>query len=363
MTTRVMIMAGGTGGHVFPGLAVAEALQARGAEVVWLGTRRGLEATLVPEAGIDMEWLSIAGLRGKGVLGWLLAPLRMAVAMFQALVVIMRQRPMVIVGMGGFAAGPGGVMTWLLHKPLLIHEQNAVAGLTNRTLARLAGTVVEAFPGTFPAKRRAVSVGNPVRGTIAQLAPPAQRFADRQGPLRLLVLGGSQGALAINEMMPAALAGLPSQNRPQVWHQTGRSHEQVTRAAYDEYGVEARLAPFIDDMAEAYGWADLVVCRSGALTVAELAAAGVAAVLVPFPYAVDDHQTANGRYLADNGAAVLAQQRDLSAEALSELLAQFCDDCGAGRGRLLAMAEQARALALPDAAARVAELCLEASHG
>ena len=358
-----MIMAGGTGGHVFPGLAVAEALRARGAEVIWLGTRRGLEATLVPKAGIDMEWLAIAGLRGKGAMGWLLAPLRMAKAMLQALVVIMRQRPMVILGMGGFVAGPGGVTTWLLHKPLLIHEQNATAGMTNRYLARLANTVLEAFPGTFPARRRAISVGNPVRAAIARLAAPAERFAGRSGPLRLLVLGGSQGALAINELMPAALAGLPAQSRPQVWHQTGRLHEEVTRSLYDEHGVEARLAPFIDDMAQAYGWADLVLCRSGALTVAELAAAGVGAVLVPFPYAVDDHQSANGRYLADGGAAVLVQQRDLSVEALRGLLAEFSADCAAGRGRLLAMAEQARSLAMPDAAARVAELCLEACDG
>ena len=333
MTARVLIMAGGTGGHVFPGLAVAEALQARGAEVIWLGTRRGLESTLVPNAGIEMEWLDIAGLRGKGMLGWLLAPLRVARAMLQTLVVIMRQRPMVVLGMGGFVAGPGGVMTWLLHKPLLIHEQNATAGMTNRTLARLASKVLEAFPGTFPVKRRAIAVGNPVRASIARLAPPAERFAGRQGPLRLLVLGGSQGALALNEIVPAALAGFSPAGGLQVRHQTGRRHEDATRGFYQARGVEARIDPFIDDMAEAYGWADLVICRSGALTVAELAAAGVGAVLVPFPYAVDDHQTANGRYLADAGAAVLVQQRELSAEVLREWVAEFSADCAAGRGR------------------------------
>ncbi len=360
MSACVLIMAGGTGGHVFPALAVADELRRRGVEVVWLGTRTGLEAQVVPKAGIEMEWISIAGLRGKGALGWLLAPLRLSLAMLQSLVVIMRRRPTAILGMGGFVSGPGGFVSWLLHKPLLIHEQNAVAGLTNRILARLAGRVCEAFPGTFGGRKKVVAVGNPVRAEIAAVAAPRQRFARRSGALRLLVLGGSLGAQALNEMVPAALALMAPEQRPQLWHQAGVRNIEATRALYRQHSLEGRVEPFIDEMAEAYAWADVVVCRSGALTVAELAAVGVGAVLVPFPFAVDDHQTRNAAYLADAGAAVLMQQQSLTPEGLQQLLGEFGHDCAAGRERLLLMAERARELARVDAAVKVADLCLEA---
>src|SRR3569832_1594395 len=266
-----MIMAGGTGGHVFPALAVAAELRARGADVFWLGTRRGLEAKLVPNAGIAMEWVSVAGLRGKGALTLLLAPFRLLRAALQVLAIILRQRP-----------------TVLLRKPRVIHEQNSIAGMTNRLLAPLAQRVCAAFPGTFK-RKDILHTGNPVRREIAELSAPAQRFAARGGPINLLVLGGSLGARALNEMVPAAVATMST--RPSIWHQTGSRHLDEARAAYERAGVSARIAPFIDDMAEAYTWADLVLCRAGALTVAELAAAGVGAVLVPYPHAVDDHQT------------------------------------------------------------------------
>jgi len=351
---RVMIMAGGTGGHVFPALAVAAVLRERGAEVFWLGTRQGLEARVVPATGIAIEWVSVSGLRGKGMMAWLLAPWRLAWAAWQVVGVILRRRPMVVLGMGGFVTGPGGVVTWLLRKPLLIHEQNAVAGLTNKLLAPLAQRVMEGFPGTLRG-RRVLHTGNPVRASIAQLPAPEQRFAERRGALHLLVVGGSLGARALNEVVPAALARLAS--CPEVWHQCGVRHLDEAREHYRRAAVEARIEPFIDDMAAAYGWADLVVCRAGALTVAELAAAGVGAILVPYPHAVDDHQTRNAAYLANGGAAVVVQQREMTVEALHELLGSLAD-----RGRLSAMAQAARRLAQPDAAERVAAQCWEAAY-
>ena len=352
---RVMIMAGGTGGHVFPALAVAAELRERGAEVFWLGTRQGLEAKLVPAAGITMEWVSVSGLRGKGAAAWLLAPWRLLWAAMQVLAVMLRQRPVVVLGMGGFVTGPGGIVTWLLRKPLVIHEQNAIAGLTNRLLAPLALRVLEAFPGTFRGKH-VVHTGNPVRRAIADLPTPEARFAGRSGALRLLVLGGSLGARALNEVVPATIANMPS--RPEIWHQTGSRNLDETLGHYRHAAVTARVEPFIDDMAAAYGWADLVVCRAGALTVAELAAAGVGAILVPYPHAVDDHQTRNAAYLTDAGAAVVIQQRDLTRDSLRELFASCLD-----RARLSAMARAARCLAQPQAAATVAALCWEAARG
>ncbi|HHJ80043.1 MAG TPA: undecaprenyldiphospho-muramoylpentapeptide beta-N-acetylglucosaminyltransferase [Candidatus Tenderia electrophaga] len=364
MTVRIMIMAGGTGGHVFPALAVADELRVRGAEVFWLGTRNGMEAELVPQAGIEMEWISISGLRGKGLLGWLLAPLRLVRATFQSLAVIMRRRPMAILGMGGFVAGPGGLVSWLLHKPLLIHEQNAVAGLTNKLLARVADKVMQAFPDTFEMSNRLVDCGNPVREEIIRLADPSQRFADRNGCLRLLVLGGSLGAQALNEMLPEALAMLSPDQRPDVWHQAGKRNIDAAQQSYKALNVEARVEPFISDMAEAYAWADVVLCRAGALTVSELAAAGVGAMLVPYPFAVDDHQTANARYLSENGAALLLPQAELNVTRLKEILTGFMRDCGENnRGELLQMANHARALAKPLAVKQVADLCMEAANG
>ncbi|MFO1375870.1 MAG: undecaprenyldiphospho-muramoylpentapeptide beta-N-acetylglucosaminyltransferase [Steroidobacteraceae bacterium] len=358
MSGRVLIMAGGTGGHVFPALAVARALAARQREVVWLGTKRGIEARLVPAAGIPVEWVDIGGLRGKGPGSLLFAPFQLLQATWQALRIIRRLRPAVVLGCGGFVSGPGGVAARLTRTPLVIHEQNAVAGLTNRLLCRLADRVATAFPGSFPAgiRREIAVVGNPVRAEIVALPAPAARFASRQGPVRLLVFGGSQGARAINGLMPAALASIPREVRPIVVHQCGRGHEQDTLAAYERHGVKAHVREFIEDMPGAYEWADLAVCRSGALTVAELAAAGLGAVLIPFPAAVDDHQTHNARFLVEAGAARLAPEAGLTSETLTALLV---DLTSRGREGLAAMAAAARRVAVTDAADRVAALCLE----
>lgn len=354
----VLVMAGGTGGHVFPALAVAAELRARGVPVVWLGARSGLEAKLVPAHGFAVEWLEVAGLRGKGWARRLAAPLMLARALWQAARVLRRLRPRLVLGFGGYVSGPAGLMARLLGVPLLIHEQNAIAGYTNRILARLATRVCEAFPGAFPAALGAVTTGNPVRAAIAQLPSPVVRGATHGGRPRLLVLGGSQGALALNRLVPQALALLPAANRPEVVHQAGGRMLDEAAAAYREAGVEARLEPFIDDMAAAYAAADLVVCRAGALTVAELAAAGVASLLVPFPFAVDDHQSANGRFLERAGAARVLVQATLTPESLAAELAALLPD----RERLLAMALAARALARPDAARTVAELGLALAH-
>jgi UDP-N-acetylglucosamine--N-acetylmuramyl-(pentapeptide) pyrophosphoryl-undecaprenol N-acetylglucosamine transferase len=354
-TRTVLIMAGGTGGHVFPALAGARELRARGFEVVWLGTQRGLESRLVPPHGIPIEWIKVAGLRGKGVSNWLAGPFRVLQAIWQSLRVMRRRDPDVVLGAGGFVSGPGGIAAWLTRRPLVIHEQNAVAGLTNRTLARVADRVFEAFPASFPASVHAERIGNPVRCEIAALPGPAVRSASRSGALRLLVLGGSQGALKLNVTVPEAIALLPQASRPEIRHQTGALHEARSRAAYTEHGITASLEPFIEDMADAYGWADLVVCRAGALTVSEIAAAGVAAVFVPFAAAVDDHQTRNAGHLVDGGAAVLIAEAEFTARRLaSELESLF----GAGRARLLAMATRAREFAVTDAASRLADACV-----
>jgi UDP-N-acetylglucosamine--N-acetylmuramyl-(pentapeptide) pyrophosphoryl-undecaprenol N-acetylglucosamine transferase len=357
---RILIMAGGTGGHVFPALAVAHYLRERGHEVSWLGTRRGMEAELVPAHGFEIDYISIAGLRGNGLLGWLAAPLRVSRALVQALGVMRRRRPQAVLGMGGFVTGPGGVAAKLSGRPLLIHEQNAIAGLTNRLLSRIANQVLEAFPNTF-AGVKVAQTGNPVRTDIAALAAPEQRLATHQGPLRLLVVGGSLGALALNEMVPQALALIPEQQRPAVRHQSGKRHLEVTQGAYAQAGVDGEVMPFIDDMAAHYEWADLVICRAGALTVSELALAGVASILVPFPYAVDDHQSANGGYLVAEGAAQLVQQRDLTPATLAQMLTAFCSDVNEGRKQLVAMAQNARRLARPGATAEVAAACLAAA--
>jgi len=354
---RVMIMAGGTGGHVFPALAVAQALQRRGVEVIWLGVRGGFEDGVVCQAGYPLEYIEIRGLRGQGIGRWLLAPLRLLRALWQSLRALRRQRPRLVLGMGGFLSGPGGVAARLLGIPLVIHEQNALPGLTNRLLARLASRVLEAFPGSFGRRPGVLAVGNPVRPEIAALRDPSARFAGREGPLRLLVLGGSLGAQALNETVPAALARLPpGLPRPQVRHQAGRGKADATVAAYANLGVTAEVVPFIADMAEAYAWADLVICRAGALTVAELAAAGVGAILIPYPHAVDDHQTHNAAFLVQAGAAQRLPQPELTPERLAELLAGLCN----GRGRVRAMAFAARSLARPEATETVARICEEA---
>lgn len=360
MVARVLIMAGGTGGHVFPALAVARCLREQGVEVTWLGTRRGLESRLVPEAEFPIDYISVTGLRGKGLAGWLLAPVRLSLALVQALGICRRRRPGAVLGLGGFVTGPGGVAAWLLRRPLVIHEQNAVAGLTNRLLARLARRVLEAFPGSFPSGIRTEETGNPVREDIAALPTPAQRFADRHDPLRILIIGGSLGAQALNETVPAALAKLSADAPIQIRHQAGQGKDVATQATYAAAGIEAEVSPFIEDMSAALGWADLVICRSGALTVSELAAAGLGAVLVPYPHAVDDHQTRNGLYLSEAGAARLLPQSDMSVEVLAGILQ---DVVSGGREGLLKMAEAARRMARLDATRKVAGACLEVMHG
>ncbi len=331
----ILIMAGGTGGHVFPALALARLLRARSFEVVWLGTHRGLEARVVPAERIPIEWLSVGGLRGKGLTTLLAAPFRLALALVQALRVMWRHRPLVVVGLGGFVTGPGGVAAWLTRHPLLIHEQNAVAGFTNRCLAHLAREVLEAFPGSFGRGIKARAIGNPVRQDIIAITAPASRFAGRSGPIRILVIGGSQGAARLNAVVPFALARLKESGGAgfpavDVRHQAGERWIEAGRQSYASAGVRADVRPFIEDMAEAYGWADLVICRSGALTVSELAAAGIGAVLVPFPAAVDDHQTHNAQYLVHEGAAVLIADRELTAERLATEL----QHCASGASKL-----------------------------
>lgn len=350
----VMIIAGGTGGHVFPGLAVAEELRRRGVPVVWMGTRQGLEARVVPAAGIVIEWLDVRGLRRRGVGGWLAAPWMVARATLQALRIMRRHRPRSVLGMGGYVSGPGAAAAKLLGIPLLIHEQNAVPGFTNRKLSALAVRVMTGFADALDGGDKVVHTGNPVRAAIAAVPAPAHR-ARGDGPLHLLVLGGSQGAAALNEAVPAALAKLDAKLRPQVWHQAGGQHVDTVLPLYRQQGIDARVEPFIDDMAAAYGWADLAICRAGALTVAELAAAGVPAVLIPFPFAVDDHQTANARHLVARDAAVLFPQDHLTVERLAAVLVELLGD----RQHLQTMASNARALGMPDAAARVAALCVE----
>jgi len=356
--TTILITAGGTGGHVFPALAVAGELRQRGVQVVWLGTREGIEARLVPAAGFEIDYIRIRGLRGGGWLRWFLLPVRLNLAMWQAFRILRRRRPDAVLAMGGFAAGPGGLMASLLNIPLVVHEQNAVAGLTNRWLAHLADVLLAGFPGAFSGRHGLRVVGNPVRAEILQLDSPEQRFAGRQGPLRLLVVGGSQGAQIFNQVIPEALRAMPEARRPDVWHQTGPRDEQDVTRRYQTVLPQARVTAFIDDMASAYAWADLVICRAGAMTVAELAAAGVGSLLVPLPSAADDHQTANARYLAEREAAELLPQAELTANRLADLLGELSED----RALLARMAVHARSCAVIDATETVAQHCLEVAH-
>ena len=346
-----LIMTGGTGGHIFPALAVADELKSRGWTLVFLGAEGGMETKLVPQHGYTLETLPMRGMRGNGLRRWLSLPWMLARALAGAANVIFRHRPDVSVGFGGYTGFPGGLMTRLLFKPLVIHEQNSVAGLTNRLLSRLASRTLFAFPAAFPGREGLV--GNPVRAAIAAVPAPEARFAGRSGPLRVLVVGGSLGAQALNEALPAALARLPATQRPQVTHQAGTKAIDALRAAYAAVKVNADCRSFIDDMASEYAQADLVICRAGALTVAELAAVGVGSVLVPYPHAVDDHQTGNARYLADAGAARLWPQGELNAEVLADWLAALT------RERCLEMAQAARRMALTDAASKVADVCAE----
>jgi UDP-N-acetylglucosamine--N-acetylmuramyl-(pentapeptide) pyrophosphoryl-undecaprenol N-acetylglucosamine transferase len=355
MSRAILIMAGGTGGHIFPALAVADILRNQGWKVTWMGAPNSMEAELVPRHGYPMAMVRFAGLRGKGLLRKVMLPLNLLIAMWQSTVAILRHRPDVVLGLGGYITFPGGLMAAILRRPLVLHEQNSVAGLSNKVLARFAGRVLGGFPGVLPGS---LWCGNPVRPDIAVLQEPTQRYAARIGRMHVLVVGGSLGAKAINEIVPQALARLRQEDRPVVVHQTGKQHLQMVLDAYKQVGIDADIKPFIDEMAKQYGQADLVICRAGALTVAELAAAGVASILIPFPHAVDDHQTSNAKFLSEYGAALLLPQRDLSVDTLAALLGELLVGKDA-RQKLAAMAHQARALAKSDAASRVAEVCAE----
>ncbi len=343
----LLVMAGGTGGHIYPGIAVAEVLRARGWRIVWLGNEDRMEGRIIPEKGYETAWIHFGALRGKGLMAKLLLPFNLLRGFWQALRALRRVKPDVVLGMGGYVSFPGGMMAALTGRPLVLHEQNSVAGLANRVLAGVADRIVTGFPKVIAKARW---VGNPVRADIVALPAPEQRFAGREGALRILVIGGSLGAKVLNDTVPQAIAAMPG-DRPVVVHQAGTAQIDALRESYRMAGVEGDLRPFIDDMAGAYAEADLVICRAGALTVAELAAAGVASILVPLPHAVDDHQTGNARFLADSGAAYLLPQSDLTVERLAGILR------GLERTRLLDMARAARALARPDAADEVARAC------
>ena len=353
MASRIVVMAGGTGGHVFPALAVAQELRGRGWEISWLGTADSFESRNVPKHGFPLDTIEAYRLRGQGLGGLLLAPFRLLKAMGQARKVLNQRRPDVVLGMGGFATGPGGLMSKLMGLPLVIHEQNTIPGLTNRWLAKLASRVLEAFPGSFPDNAGARVTGNPVREDIAALPEPAVRMADHDGAVRILIVGGSLGALALNEIVPEALALLAGDHALEIRHQAGRNKVEAAQSLYEELNLQAQVIEFLDDMAQAYAWADLVICRAGALTVSELAAVGVGSILVPYPYAVDDHQTRNAGYLVQGQAAVLMPQGQLDAVSLSSRLRELL----AEPGKLLALAQAARNLTMSDAARRVADHC------
>ncbi len=348
MSRSILIMAGGTGGHIFPALAVADVLRSWGWQVTWLGAPGSMEAELVPKHGYDMARVRFSGLRGKGLMRKLMLPFNLLIALWQSTVALFEYRPDVVLGMGGYITFPGGVASALLRKPLVIHEQNSVAGLSNKVLAKVAQQVLSGFPNVLTG---AVWCGNPVRQTIADLPEPQERYAARTGVLKVLVVGGSLGAKAINEMLPQALELLPEGRRPEVIHQTGKQHFEAVQQLYKKFGVQADIRPFLDDMAACYADADLVICRAGALTIAELAAAGVASVLIPFPFAVDDHQTQNARFLSERGAALLLPQDELNPEKLAQILEEF------SRDKLSEMAQKARAVAKKDAAQDVALVC------
>jgi len=362
---KVMILAGGTGGHVMPALAVAQYLQEKNVAIHWLGTQAGFEARLVPQAGITISYIDIQGLRRTKWYAWALAPWRITKALLQSLRVMLRERPDVVLSMGGYVAGPGSVAAWLLRCPLVLHEQNAISGWTNRVLSKFAKRIMVAFPNVFSEVIQKVTfTGNPIRKEILALPSPDERFIEEEKiqeevTCHLLILGGSQGAQILNQTVPQALALLPLKLRPKVWHQTGKSQLEQTKVNYAEHGIEAEVTDFIQDMAKAYAWADIVICRSGALTVAELSAVGVASILVPFPYAVDDHQTFNAKYLSDREGAFLLPQSALSAESLQKILLEYINN----PAKRLAVAKACRQLAKPLATTDVAELCLEVSCG
>lgn len=352
----VLIMAGGTGGHVFPALAVANELQILGTEIHWLGTENGIEADVIPAANIKLHCIAIKGVRGNGLVGLLAAPFKIVTAVAQARKVIKEIQPDVVVGFGGYVTGPGGVAAKLAAVPLVVHEQNAIAGLTNKLLAKISNKTLQAFPNTLS---QAKTVGNPVRAALMQIAVPSARINTASNELKVLVVGGSLGAVAVNNTVLAAMQMLAADQRPALWHQVGKGNIEAMQAAYAQAGVEAQVVAFVEDMSAAYEWADLVICRAGALTVAEIAAAGCAALFVPFPYAVDDHQTANAEYLVKENAALMIQQADLSAAVLAEQWRYFSQH----KDELLQMAEAARALAITTATTAVVEEIKGVTHG
>jgi len=355
---HVLIATGGTGGHVYPALAVAEELMNRGVKVSWMGTRNGMEHKIVSAKSIPLYFISVSGLRGKGLLGWLLAPFKLSIAILQALIICIKQKPNVVLGMGGFVSGPGGLASWILRKPLIIHEQNIIAGMTNKILSKLATHVAQAFPATFDKRIKAVHVGNPVRQELENIMSAAKRFNEHSDKkIRVLVLGGSLGAMALNKTLPAIFNIIGKTCDFKVVHQTGMRHFENTKGLYLKASINAEVIDYIDNMAERYSWADIVICRSGALTVSELSMVGLGAVLIPYPYAVDDHQYYNAMYLVDGGAAIVVRQSEMESNDFIKMLEELL--CK-GRSKLLQMAENAHALAMPNAAVKVADLCCNA---
>lgn len=353
---KVLIMAGGTGGHVYPALSVAEKLIGQNVIVEWLGTRRGIENDLVPKKNLPLHFVSISGLRGKNILRWVMLPWQLSRAVVQALLLIKRIKPDLVLGLGGFASGPGGLAAWLLSKPLVIHEQNAVPGTTNRWLNKLSTCSLQAFPNSL---RGATTVGNPIRDNIVSMAPPQERLIGQHKKPRLLILGGSLGALKLNQLIPESLSGIEKSQRPEVWHQTGSAHHQFTLNLYNKLGVDGRVEPFVDSMHLAYGWADLVICRAGALTVSEISSAGVAAVFIPYPYAIDDHQAKNAQYLVEKNAALVIDEEELNVEKLKQLFTETLTN----KQQLVKMAVNAREASVSDAAENVAAKCMELING
>ncbi len=355
----ILIMAGGTGGHIYPALAVANCLHERNIPTLWLGTKKGLEAKIVPQHGLKLLTINISGLRGKGFVRWLTAPLSILMAIVQSIFVLNQHKPAAVLGMGGFVSGPGGIAAWLMRIPLCVHEQNAAAGLTNKLLAPFADIVMEAFPNTFSSSVNANMTGNPVREEIIGISDPQERFQNRPNDcLHILVVGGSRGSRTLNEVVPEALSIFCEDMNFQVKHQTGDRNLQSTKALYQSLNISVDLQAYIDDMAAAYEWADLVLCRSGAMTVAEIAAVGVAAIFIPYPYAADDHQTANAHYLSAEGAAILIQEAELNSQVLAELFKDF----SLNRDSLLRMANTSRSLSMRVATGHVTDLCIEVAY-
>ena len=356
---HVLIAAGGTGGHVYPALAVADYLREQNVKVTWVGTEKGLEHRIVPASHIPLEIISISGLRGKGLLNLFFVPLKLVVAVAQVIKIFIRIKPDAVLGMGGFVSGPCGLAAFILHKPLYLHEQNAIPGLTNKVLSYMATIVMQAFPGSFKGNKNIIALGNPIRKDISNIASPEKRMSKRTGKIHLLIVGGSLGSQALNENVPQALSQIVKELQADVWHQTGKNKLESTMDNYKKVNIKAKVTEYIENMAEAYAWADLVICRAGALTISELANAGVASILVPYPYAVDDHQTANAAYLTNVEAAILIPQDQLVPK-LKGVLAELLQ---AGRSKLIVMAKAARELSKPNATQAVAEICLGVSHG